>query len=214
MTPFQLVSRASDALFGARILESARGLSAELGLPHHFVSLLLLVEDKRFAFHSGIDRLAVFRSAARNLAIRGIGEGASTISQQLYDVFNARMPGAVRDRSWSRKRSQSLFALQLETRWGKKEILHRYLERVYWGRAYYGLRDAADGYFRITPTRLSICQSFFLVERLASPNWADPWRVSELTSRPPIAAILSREPCWNILLSRIYGEQLGNGINL
>src|SRR5438132_6559669 len=87
-------TRLSDRIFRVALEESARRLGHNLGLPPHFVQQLLAIEDKRFAYHPGIDPLAILRALIFNLGTRPTRlHGASTIAQQVYSAAARRNGG-------------------------------------------------------------------------------------------------------------------------
>src|SRR4051812_5939967 len=100
----------SDRLFHSTTSGASRRWAAELGLPTYVVELVLLIEDKRFPIHLGVDPLAVVRSALRNATRRAVAEGASTLVQQLYDV-RRESAGQERLRTWRRKLGQAAWAI-------------------------------------------------------------------------------------------------------
>lgn len=185
----QIAQGVSDQIFHPLLTPVAHRYAKDLKLPAHFVELLLLVEDKRFPFHFGLDLFAVIRAALFNSKNVGAMQGASTISQQLYDVARERL-GYRRERTLTRKLLQSVFAVRTSVTTPKVEVLRRYLQNVYWGRSYYGLEAAAAGYFGTRPTSLSPGQSLFLVERLASPNRVSILRLAVLLRRVSIRLCL------------------------
>ena len=95
----------------------------------------------RFYSHHGIDLRGILRAAWHNLSGRGV-EGGSTITQQL-----ARVRYLSTERSLRRKVQEVMLALWLEARLGKREILARYLNTVYFGAGAVGADAAAKRYF-------------------------------------------------------------------
>ena len=181
--------------------------------PPHFIYLLLTVEDKRFVWHSGIDPLAAARAALHNLTGRGGLQGASTITQQLYNVTREEA-GLRRSRTMPAKWRQGLWALGHQCRHSKREILATYLDRVYWGRSYHGLDAAARGYCGVTRPALSLAQSFFLVERLATPNRLRPRRIAALLRRRSIAPLFARRIGARAELLSLYDRHFAAGARL
>jgi len=93
----------------------------------------------------------------------------------------------------------------------KAELLGHYLQSVYWGRGYSGLDEAAGGYFGIAPAKLTPVASFFLVERLASPNEANPHRVASILDRSAISSVVFSGPdCLGGLVD-VYESNFGVG---
>lgn len=178
----------SDLLCAPLLRYAARRLAPAVCTPPHFLYLLFSVEDKRFLLHGGVDPLAMLRAAGANLAGGGALQGASTLTQQLWNI--AREQARARRRTLSAKWRQWRWALRHQRRHSKRAVLAAYLERVYWGRSYHGLDEAARGYCATERPCLSVAQSFFLVERLASPNVLRPRRVVTLVRRRCIAPVL------------------------
>ena len=186
--------------------------SDALGVPPHFLQILLLVEDKRFPIHVGLDPLAIARAAFRDVKERRIAEGASTVTQQLYDIEAG--PWAVRPTTWRRKVRQAGWALKADCGTSKLEILRAYLAAAYWGGTYYGLPDAALGYFGRSKSDLSRSESFFLVERLGSPNRPLPSRTASILSRRAVRDAVLVEPDDRLSLAEHYEAVFGNGEGL
>ena len=179
----------SDRVFAPLVKRSAQKYASTIGTPEHFVEMLFLVEDKRFPVHFGMDPIAVARALVFN-ARGGPLQGASTISQQIYTVRNRRR-GKV-SRSFGHKLKQMSWSLAVSAFRSKQAILREYVDTVYWGKSYYGLDEAAKGYFNKARTALSPAQSFFLAERLATPNRVSMQRIWNLLNRNPIILTLHR----------------------
>src|SRR5215469_5131083 len=167
-------------------------LSNELSLPSHLIALLLLVEDKRFMIHPGVDVIAIARAFLKNLKRRTIAQGASTITQQ---VFNIRYAAThTYGGRLSKKAAQATWAMYHTLTHSKTSVISEYLSGVYWGRSYHGIEQAARGYFGVQPSQLTVAQGFFLCERLAAPNTVSPARVSALISRGSISRYFLAQP--------------------
>ncbi len=158
--------------------------AARLGVPAHVVQLTLLVEDKRFWRHPGIDLLAVHRAALLNLHRRGRLQGASTIPEQLIKLGGSRSKTLL-----ARSRRAALAALLIATN-DRRTVLEAYLRCVYFGRGAYGIRAAARTYFKLPIEHLDAAQAFFLAERIALPNAARPSRIANLIERPGIRLVM------------------------
>ena len=183
------ISSLSDWMCRNLVARTAREYSTLLYTPNYFVELLFWVEDKRFAVHFGVDPVSIMRAIIFNLGRQGgTLQGASTISQQLYNI---RLRRAF-SRSLAFKVKQTGWSLYASAAMSKASILDEYVSTVYWGRGYRGLDMAAEGYFNATRASLSIAQSFFLAERLAAPNRVSVARISNLFKRIPIRLTLNR----------------------
>lgn len=181
--------------------------------PEHFLVQLFSIEDKRFLLHPGIDPIAMVRAAISNTKKVGALQGASTITQQIYNIrLNAR--GIQRRRGLTNKALQSTWALIEELGRSKHEILLEYLDTIYWGRSYYGIDAAAEGYFKTTREQLSVAQSFFLTERIASPNLVLVGRVGILLRTNLISVLFSENIEAKEELIKLYEEHFNCGNKL
>lgn len=134
--------------------------------PKKFDTFLISIEDKRFYNHPGIDIKGITRALYRNIRARKIVEGGSTITQQL-----AR--NILRDKKVSidRKLKEIFYALNLESKYTKKEVLELYYNNVFWGKNIYGLRTASLEYFSKEPEKLSTSEQIILITLLRGPNY-------------------------------------------
>ncbi len=174
----------SDTISVQAVKRASLVYAPHLRVPSHFLAQVFFIEDKRFPIHPGIDPLAVIRAILHNLSGITPFQGGSTITQQLYDVLG--FSKGLRRRSWRRKIGQTIWALKTTALRPKQAVLRDYLQHVYWGRSYFGLDQAARGYFGVSRTNLSLAQSFFLAERLAFPNRVRSARVISLFFRKAI----------------------------
>ncbi len=108
-----------------------------ISLQHAFVA----VEDARFYTHNGIDVKRIVGAFIANF-VTGSQQGGSTITQQL--IKNTLLSS---EQSYKRKIQEAYLAMQLETRYTKNEILEAYLNTIYLGEDYYGVKVAAYNYF-------------------------------------------------------------------
>ena len=147
---------------------------------HHFVPLdrmpprllqaIVAVEDARFYSHPGFDLEAIARAALVNLQSGEIEEGGSTITQQL--VKNLFLSP---EQSLSRKIEEVALAIDVECRYSKNEILALYLNTIYFGSGYYGIYDAAHGYFGKDPSLLSLPEAAMLAGLPNAPSLYSPY---------------------------------------
>jgi len=131
-------------------------------------------EDKRFFEHRGVD----FRGLSRAVVSMARTGGGSTITQQLAkNLFLSNV------RTMSRKVMELILALQIEQRLDKREILHLYLNRAYWGHGMYGIESASALYFNKSPGELSIGESALLAGILPAPEAYSPHRNPRLAKQ-------------------------------
>jgi penicillin-binding protein 1A len=139
-------------------------------LPENLAKAVVAIEDRRFYSHHGIDLRGILRSAWHNLWRRGV-EGGSTITQQL-----ARLNYLSTERSLRRKVQEGLLALWLEARIGKREILARYLNGVYFGAGAVGADAAAKRYFGKKANDLDLAEAALLAGLIRAPSHLAPSR--------------------------------------
>jgi membrane peptidoglycan carboxypeptidase len=108
------------------------------------IDALLASEDSRFWWHPGVDPIGTARALLANLLGGRVLEGGSTLTQQLARSLYPNLvgQGETLDRKWR----ELLVALQLESRFSKRDLLLSYLNRVYLG-AGWGFEDASRHYF-------------------------------------------------------------------
>jgi len=197
------LSSFSDWLCRPLVSQTVRQYSSVIYTPEHFVEMLFWIEDKRFPIHFGVDPVAIARALLFNLR-GGALQGASTIAQQIYTIRISRSSKFSRTTAY--KIRQVLYSLRLSALNTKAAILREYLDTVYWGRSYHGLDRAVAGYFGSTRAALSVCQSFFLAERIATPNRVSIRRISNLLARTPIRLNLERNGATTRDVIRVYEQ--------
>ena len=115
-------------------------------IPPVLVHAILSIEDQRFFAHPGVDVLGIARALVRNAGEERLGQGGSTITQQL--VKNTYLSP---ERTFSRKYAEAMLAFALEKRLSKQDIFALYCNEVYLGQrgavAVRGVRQAARVYF-------------------------------------------------------------------
>jgi penicillin-binding protein 1C len=129
-----------------------------------YLRALLALEDKRFAYHPGVDPLAVGRAVLSNVTKGRRVSGASTITMQLVRVLEPR------PRTLVSKVIESFRAVQLELRMPKEDILAAYLQFVPYGRNVEGVEAAALAYFGHRATHLSPAEIATLLAVPQNPN--------------------------------------------
>ena len=138
-------------------------------VPAHVRQAILTAEDRKFYEHDGYDVEGIGRALVANARARDITQGGSTITQQLA---KANFVGG--EQSVQRKVDELLYAIALENRFTKDELLERYLNQVYFGAGAYGIAAAAEEFFRTTPEALTVEQAALLAGAVRAPNRLDP----------------------------------------
>lgn len=145
-------------------------------IPPRIIEALVAIEDTTFFEHPGINIDAIFRAAIKVLKAGSAVEGASTITQQL--VKNKLL---TREKKLSRKIKEAIFALKLEHALSKEQILERYLNEIYFGHSYYGIKTAADGYFHKNLDELTLKEMAVLVGLPKAPSAYAPTKNYEMS---------------------------------
>ena len=110
-------------------------------IPNRMVEALVAIEDTVFFEHDGVNVEAIFRAALKNIKSARYAEGASTLTQQI--IKNTLL---TREKTIKRKITEAVIALIIENKLSKEQILERYLNHIYFGHGYYGVRTASEGY--------------------------------------------------------------------
>jgi penicillin-binding protein 1A len=149
----------------------------------HMRDAVIATEDHDFYNHPGIDVTGIARAAYTDLVKRDVVQGASTITEQLVkNVYagtystdaNGVQTYTPPERSVTEKIREALLAIKLEQELGKDQILANYLNTVYFGHGAYGVQAAAETYFGIPASKLSVLQSASLAGVLHAPDSYDP----------------------------------------
>jgi penicillin-binding protein 1A len=146
-------------------------------LPPYLPRAVIATEDRRFYNHLGVDPVGLVRAGFRNLAAGSVVQGGSTITQQLAkNLFLSP------DRTMARKLEEAIYAIWLERRFTKDEILELYLNRVYFGGGTYGVEAAARRYFGRSARSVTLTQAALLAGLLKAPSRYAPTRSVELAT--------------------------------
>jgi penicillin-binding protein 1A len=127
------------------------------------------IEDRRFYHHGGIDPVGILRALVADVTAGRIVQGGSTITQEL--VRNLYLS---RDRTVQRKVVEACLAIKLARTWPKARILTAYLNDVYYGNHAYGIEAAAETYFSVPASRLTLEQAALLAGLPQAPSYYDP----------------------------------------
>jgi len=137
-------------------------------VPFRFATSLEATEDHRFASEPGIDPVAVARVLYGYADRRG-DQGGATLYQQLAKMLYT--PGKA---GMAAEAEQVALAVKLKYGYSEPEILRLYADVAYFGHGYYGLQDAACGYFGVRPDQLSWPQAALLAGLVQAPTADDP----------------------------------------
>lgn len=156
-------------------------LLAELGLekreivaiedvPQKVINAFLAAEDDKFFEHKGVDYIGLSRAMFANFKAGRVVQGGSTITQQV-----AKSLLLTSERSFTRKLKDFILAQRIEEKLTKKEILYLYLNQVYLGGGYYGVKAAARGYFNKELSEITTAEAAMMAGLLVAPGKYSPY---------------------------------------
>ncbi len=163
-----ILDRNGDRL--AIVREENRVLVALDDVPEHARQAVLATEDADFYAHEGVHWRAVARAALGNVQAGEITSGASTITQQL--VKNLVLDSD--EQTLDRKLQEAVYAIQLEQRMAKDEILESYLNTAYFANGVYGIGTAAEFYWGKHVSELTVAEAALLAGMLRAPEINNP----------------------------------------
>ncbi|MFG1877039.1 transglycosylase domain-containing protein [Sphaerisporangium sp. NPDC049003] len=141
---------------------------------------MVAIEDSRFYEHAGLDLKGTLRAIIANTKAGGIRQGGSSLTQQL--VKNILLQNAhseaerdmARAPSIRRKLQELRYAMGLEKKYTKDQILVRYLNIAYFGGGAFGVQAAAQRFFGTSAAALTPAQAATLAGAVRTPYFTDP----------------------------------------
>lgn len=153
-------------------------------IPESLRQAVVAVEDKRFYSHKGVDFRSLARALAANIKAGEVVEGGSTITQQLsWNLF------LTHERTLKRKLLEAIYALKLEMRYSKQEILEMYLNVIYLGHGTYGCETASKLYFGKPVKDLTLSESAMIAGIIKGPEIYSPYHNMELAEKRKTLAL-------------------------
>lgn len=138
-------------------------------IPPNFINALLSAEDDNFANHYGVDPGSLMRAASQLVKSGHIQSGGSTITMQV-----AKNYFLTSERSFSRKTTEILLALQIERQLTKDEILELYVNKIYLGNRAYGIEAAAQVYYGKSIRDVTLAQMAMIAGLPKAPSRFNP----------------------------------------
>ncbi len=161
----------SDGITLGRFYRENRSPVKYEDLPKHLVDALIATEDERYYSHSGIDARGTLRAVVK----LGSAGGASTISQQLAkNLFHGSEGSRNIVKRILQKVKEWIIAVKLERQYTKNEIIAHYLNTVDFVNNAFGIRSAANVYFKKEPRDLTIDEAAILIGMLKGPSMYNP----------------------------------------
>lgn len=146
-------------------------------VPDYYVNAIIAVEDHRFKEHGPVDYIAIVRAIVSNLQAKEFNEGGSTITQQVAkNLYFIGENDVV-----SRKIAEILVAIDLEKKYSKNDVLEFYMNTIYFGEGYYGIREASNGYYKKEPIDLNLYEATILAGVPNAPSVYAPTINPDLT---------------------------------
>ncbi len=166
-------------------------------VPSYFIDALILQEDRSFWTHGGVDPRGVARAIFQIYKHGRATQGASTLTMQLAkNTYNHR------ERNMDHKLLEVALAKRIEASYDKETILKAYINRIFWGHTFLGLKQAARGYFCKEPRELTLGECALLAGIVCNPNEFSP-------HRNPAGAKIQRDK----VLKLMYEHKAGGGIS-
>ena len=146
-------------------------------LPDDYKNAVIAVEDHRFKKHGAIDLIAIGRAIWINVTNFELREGGSTITQQVAkNIFFISEDDAL-----TRKSAEIFAAFDLEKNYSKDKILELYVNTIYFGDGYYGIKEACNGYLNIKPSQMTLYDCTMMAGIPNAPSVYNPSANPKLT---------------------------------
>jgi penicillin-binding protein 2 len=152
-----------------RIFVEDRILLKPEEIPDTMRKAVMAAEDRRFYEHGAIDYWGILRALRENFGKSGRVQGGSTIEQQLAKHLIGDF-----SRTLDRKFLEAFVAIRLEKALTKDQIMNYYLNRIYFGKGYFGVGAAARGYFGKDAMDLTLPECALLAGIIRSPTSSSP----------------------------------------
>ncbi|MDR1030212.1 MAG: PBP1A family penicillin-binding protein [Treponema sp.] len=138
-------------------------------LPRHLINAVIAREDPDFYHHKGFSIRGIGRAFYGRITGKNLG-GGSTITQQIAGSLHSDRT----EKTLTRKLRELWWALQMERRYTKDEILELYLNYLYMGAGTYGVEAASKYYFGHSAREISLAEAAILAIQLSSPARYNP----------------------------------------
>lgn len=145
-------------------------------IPDTLKKAFVAIEDERFYTHNGIDIQGIIRAAVQAVKQRGLGSGASTITQQLLknNVFTEWTEEENNIEKIKRKIQEQYLAVQLEKTMDKDTILTYYLNTINLGSNTLGVQSASLRYFNKNVWELNLSECAVIAAITQNPSKWNP----------------------------------------
>ena len=145
-------------------------------LPKNLINATVAVEDHRFWNHGAIDPIGITRAIFSNIKAKNAVQGGSTITQQV----SKNLYFMEEDDGFKRKSAELIMSYKIAKTYSKEEIMELYVNTIYYGNGYYGIKEAANGYYNKDPKDLTLAECTLLAGVPNAPSVYAPTANMEL----------------------------------
>ncbi len=138
-------------------------------VPDTMVDAFLASEDDRFFEHPGVDWQGIARAVVLLIQTGERAQGGSTITMQVARNFFLS-----NEKTYTRKLNEILLALKIESELDKEEILELYFNKIYLGHRAYGIVAAAELYYGLPLSELTLPQTAMMAGLPKAPSKMNP----------------------------------------
>ncbi|MFG2023856.1 transglycosylase domain-containing protein [Streptomyces sp. NPDC048825] len=170
------VYKYSDGTIMARKGKVNREIVELAEVPKPVQKAFVAAENKSFYKDAGVDFKGTTRGLINTLSGKG-KQGGSTITQQYVKNYYLDQ-----DQTVTRKLKELVISLKVDRTTSKDDILAGYINTSYYGRNAYGIQAAAQAYYRVDASKLTVEQGAYLAAVLQAPSQYD-WAVATDTGR-------------------------------
>ena len=153
-------------------------------IPSDVQKAFIAIEDERFYEHNGVDVKRVFGAIIHDIKARSLEQGASTISMQLSKnlLTNSK-------KFAMRKVTDAVYAMELEKRFSKTQILYAYLNSVFLGSNVNGVQAAAKSYFNKNIQDVNLAEAAVIAGITKYPVKYIPYKLSDITENDDLSSL-------------------------
>ena len=169
-------------------------------IPQHLIDALIVMEDRDFYRHNGINIKSTFRALLVDILSFSSKQGASTLTQQLARTMYKNKSAKYyigQSKKITRKIKELITAIKIEQTYTKAEILELYFNSVYFGHGTYGVQAASAYYFGKDVSKVTLDEAALLIGLLPAPAKYSPINHSE-------RAIKKRDLVLSVMLNQDY----------
>lgn len=156
-------------------------------ISENLINATIAVEDHRFNEHGAIDFISIGRALTANIKAKDAVEGGSTITQQVAK----NLYFMTEKDSLSRKSAEFILSYHLEKNYSKEEIFELYVNTIYYGNGYYGIKEASNGYLNKEPKDLTLDEATMLAGIPNAPSVYAPTANMDLCKKRQAKVIRS-----------------------